>query len=295
MSEFDFIHELKPLADPDHALNLEDDAARLPEADIICTDTLVEGVHFLGSEPPESLAHKLLAVNVSDLAAMNARGSHALLNLSLPSRCDAQWRAGFLDGLKTACAGFGLSLLGGDTTGSLGGIALSATLLGRLEGRSAWRRADAEVGDLVCVSGPIGAGALGLADMLAGTDSAFAQHFRQPRPRTDLIGTAGVGGCADVSDGLLADLAHICQASGVTAELDLTQVPYADAESDWVAQVTGGDDYQLVFSLRPGATLPPGCTALGRIHPHGEDGPLRLTGPEALIQAALAKTGYSHF
>ena len=141
MSEFDFIRDLRPLTDLDPALGLADDAALVPaQAEVVCTDTLVEGLHFIGDEPAADLAFKLLAVNASDLVAMNARPTHALLNLSLPGgRCDAAWRAGFITGLGEACAAFGLQLLGGDTTGSPAGLVLSATLFGDLEGRSTFR------------------------------------------------------------------------------------------------------------------------------------------------------------
>ena len=100
MSEFDFIRDLRPLTDLDPALGLADDAALVPaQAEVVCTDTLVEGLHFIGDEPAADLAFKLLAVNASDLVAMNARPTHALLNLSLPAgRCDAAWRAGFITG-----------------------------------------------------------------------------------------------------------------------------------------------------------------------------------------------------
>ena len=295
MSEFDFIRDLKPLADPVHALNLEDDAATLPASDVICTDTLVEGVHFFGNEDPASLAHKVLAVNVSDLAAMNARATHALLNISLTMRCDTAWRASFIDGLKRACDGFGLQILGGDTTGSGGPIVLSATLLGSLEGRQVWKRADAQVGDLVCVSGTVGQGGLGLRDWGAGQHTEFAAHYRKPQPQTGLLGLTGVGGCADVSDGLIADLAHICRASNVTAVVDLDQVPLADADEDWVMQLTGGDDYQLVFTLSAKATPPQGCTVIGWVKEASREGPVILRGPDAIVAATKAKGGYSHF
>ena len=241
MSEFDFIRDLRPLTDLDPALGLADDAALVPaQADMVCTDTLVEGLHFIGDEPAADLAFKLLAVNASDLVAMNARPTHALLNLSLPgARCDATWRAGFIDGLGEACAAFGLQLLGGDTTGSPAGLVLSATLFGDLEGRDPWRRAGAEAGQRVCVSGPVGAGALGLADVQAGeTDTAFAAHYRRPTPRLDLLGLPGVTACADISDGLIADLGHICRASGVAAEVDLSAVPLADPARDAAAQLS---------------------------------------------------------
>ena len=296
MSEFDFIHDLKSLSDPNHALNLEDDAAALPAGDIICTDTLVESVHFLGRETPQDLAHKLLAVNVSDVVAMNARPTHALLNLTLPSYCDPTWRAGFIEGLGQACELFSVQVLGGDTTRSPGPLVLSATLLGMLEGRQMWRRAGARVGDLVCVGGTIGRGALGLDDMMAGkTNSTAALHFKRPMPRLDLLGCDGVSGCADVSDGLVADLAHICRASGVSSTLDLSRIPYADPSADWALQATGGDDYELVFTLSPTASLPAGCTVVGEIVPIQGDGTVALQGPADMIEATLAQSGYEHF
>lgn len=300
MSEFDFIHDLRSLSDPDHALNFQDDAATLPAADVICTDTLVETVHFLGTESPQTLAHKVLAVNVSDVVAMNARATHALLNLSLPKACDSPWRAGFIQGLERACAGFGLRLLGGDTTRSPGPLVLTATVTGVLEGRPLWQRSGARLGDKVCVGGRIGRGAMGLRDMLNGrADTAMAEHFQCPRPRLDLLGSEGVGGCADVSDGLIADLAHICRASGVCAVLDLDAVPFAEPSEDWAQQVTGGDDYQLVFTLRPDMPVPPGCAVVGEVvgegvEPHTNQ-PVILKGPRAAVEAAQTKTGFVHF
>jgi len=296
VSEFDFIHDLKGLADPDHALNFEDDAATLPPGDVICTDTLVEAVHFFGSEPAGDLAHKLLAVNVSDVVAMNARPTHALLNLSLPQACDSAWRDAFIAGLEHACSVFGLRLLGGDTTGSPGPLVLSATVMGALEGRTLWRRSGARVGDLVCVGGSIGLGALGLRDMLSKEhDTAFAQHYRTPMPRLDLLGTKGVGGCADVSDGLVADLGHICRASGVTGHLDLLRVPFADPATDWAVQVRGGDDYQLVFTLSPDAPLPADCTVVGEVVPATPGSPVLLQGPDAVCEALSKSDGFKHF
>ena len=297
MSEFDFIDDLKGLADPDHALNFEDDAATLPPGDVICTDTLVESVHFFGTEPPGDLAHKLLAVNVSDVVAMNARPTHALLNLSLPQKCDSEWRAAFIAGLEVACGAFGLRLLGGDTTGSPGPLVLSATVIGTLEGRRLWHRSGALVGDLICVGGAIGRGALGLADMQAGKpETMLAKHYRTPTPRLDLLGSEGVGGCADVSDGLVADLGHICRASGVTGHLDLTRVPYADAQADWAAQVSGGDDYQLVFTLNPNAPLPQGCTVVGEVTMQAGSGDaVSLSGPDAVCKALSTSAGFKHF
>ena len=296
MSEFGFINDLRPLADRDHALDFQDDAATMPPADVICTDTLVEAVHFFGSEPARDLAHKMLAVNVSDVVAMNARPTHALLNLSLPRRCDATWRADFVAGLTEACTHFDLRLLGGDTTSAPESLVLTATVMGALDGRTLWRRRDARVGDRICVGGAIGAGALGLRDMHSGdSNSALAQHFRRPMPRVDLLGAAGVGGCADVSDGLIADLAHICRASAVTGMLDLSRVPYADPRADWAAQVTGGDDYQLVFTLAPSAPVPSGCTVVGEVALRQPEQAVILDGPAAVIRAAHEKLGYTHF
>lgn len=298
MSEFGFIHDLRALADPDHALDFTDDAATLPAADVICTDTLVEGLHFIGRESPADLAHKMLAVNVSDVLAMNARPSHALLNLCLPERCDAPWRAGFVAGMGEACAHFGVTLLGGDTTGSTGPLVLTATVLGQLEGRSLWTRSAAQPGERICVAAPVGQGALGLADALAGRDDTTnAHHYRRPMPRTDLLGRPGVGGCADISDGLIADLSHICRSSEVQGVVDLASIPLANTAGDWTEQLCGGDEYQLIFTLAPNAPLPPACTVIGEIvaRPEPKAAPVRLLGPEAIVTAALSRSGYQHF
>ena len=199
-------------------------------------------------------------------------------------------------GLQRACEAFGLRLLGGDTTGSPGPLVLSATVMGRLEGRTLWRRSGARVGDLICVGGAIGAGALGLRDMQdQNTETDFAHHYRCPSPRLDMIGANGVGGCADVSDGLVADLGHICRASGVTGVLDLSRVPYADPRADWAAQVSGGDDYQLVFTLRPNAARPTGCTVVGEVRARQADTAVVLEGPAAICQALSRSGGYTHF
>jgi len=104
-----------------------------------------------------------------------------------------------------------------------------------------------------------------------------------------------VGGCADVSDGLIADLAHICRASAVTGMLDLSRVPYADPRADWAAQVTGGDDYQLVFTLAPSAPVPRGCTVIGEVALQQPEQAVILDGPAAVIRAAHEKLGYTHF
>ena len=307
VSEFDFIRELRPLTDANPALSLEDDAALIPaRAGVICTDTLVESLHFIGDEPAADLAFKLLAVNVSDLTAMNARPTHALLNLSLPGdRCNADWRSSFIDGLAQACDAFGLRLLGGDTTGSPQGLVLSATLLGDLEGRDVWRRAGAQPGQQVCVSGAVGAGALGLHDMQAGrTETDFARHYRRPNPRLDLLGLAGVTACADISDGLNADLGHICRASGVAADIDLAAVPLANpnvrTDAAKAAQITGGDDYRLVFTMDSTSPLPVDCHPIGTIiplqAPEEDDLPrIHLSGAPALAAYIGSRTGFTHF
>lgn len=262
-----------PLAGPG-ALGLLDDAAFLPGPDgdeyVLTADAIVEGVHFRPDDPPMQVAQKLLRVNLSDLAAKGARPVGYLLTTSLPKACDEAWLAAFSQGLAADQARFGIALLGGDSTGTSGPAVLSVTALGRVAAGRGVLRAGARPGDLVYVSGTLGDGALGL-QVLAGAvigldpaDAAFlADRYRLPRPRLALgAGLVGLAhAMADVSDGLLADLGHIADVSGVAAVVEARRVPVsaaaqaaiARAPARWEAPFSGGDDYELVFAVPPAA------------------------------------------
>ena len=227
---------------------------------VITTDMLVEGTHFLPSTDPWQLGWKVLAVSLSDLAAMGAEPRWALLAASLPDACEA-WLASFAEGLF-ACAGrYGVDLVGGDTT--RGPRNLSLTALGEVPAGMALRRDRALPGDDLWVSGQPGLAALGLAQLQGRTElpAALAERcvaaLQQPWPRVELgRHLRGLASAAiDVSDGLLADLGHILERSAVAAEVFVAQLPALPPGVDPVlarqCQLAGGDDYELLFSAGP--------------------------------------------
>jgi thiamine-monophosphate kinase len=243
------------------ALGLTDDAAVItPPANrqlVISADAMVQGVHFLPDDPPETIGRKLLRANLSDLAAMGAEPLGYLLTVSVPKDTPDAWFAGFAAGLAQDQAQFGITLLGGDTTSTPGPISLSATVLGHVAPGAALTRAGARPGDGIYVTGTIGDGALGLRALrgeLADADGFLSNRYRLPQPRLGLS-LAGIASAAmDVSDGLLQDLAHLCRASGVGAEVQAAHVPRSAAARaagpSWLPLcLTGGDDYELLLAV----------------------------------------------
>ncbi len=268
--EFEVIAELlAPLGNGDpRALGFRDDAAVLPpqpDADtVVSTDTMVAGIHFPVGEDPEVVARRLLRVNLSDLAAMAATPNAYFLNLALPDATGDSWFEGFARGLRIDQDRFAVTLLGGDITRTDGPPVLSVTVVGELPPGQAVTRRGAVPGDLVMVSGTIGDAVLGLrASREEAAEHEFLIHrFRLPEPRLALgrslrgIATA----MADISDGLIADLGHICAASGVGARIRIDRVPVSEAAAAMcrerrlgpTALVTGGDDYELIFTVVAG-------------------------------------------
>jgi len=255
------------------AFALQDDAAVLtPPAGrdlVITTDMLVALVHFLEDDPPADLAAKLLRVSLSDLAAMGAEPVAYTLNLALPHEIDDAWLAAFAGGLAQDQAHYGIDLIGGDTVSTPGMLTLGATLFGTVPSGMALRRAGAAAGDLVMVSGTIGDGALGLLaaqDRLPGiraeVTEELARRYRRPDPRVVLgQGLIGLASAAvDVSDGLAGDLAHLAAASGAAIVLEAPTVPLSEAAAEvlhadpalLLRVLTGGDDYELAFTVPPG-------------------------------------------
>ncbi len=267
--EFDFIARyLRPLA-AGHpaALDLGDDAALLEPAPgtqlVIAKDALVEGVHFLAHDPAELIAKKLLRVNLSDLAAMGATPLGYLMALARPKALTPEWLARLVTGLADAQALYGLALLGGDTVGTPGPLTLSVTMLGEVPRGQALRRSGARVGDDLYVSGTLGDAALGLK-VLQGRLSVsmtasdyLIERYRLPEPRIALgLALRGLAHAAiDVSDGLVADLGHIAERSGIGAELWAERLPLSAATARLrgalEAALTGGDDYELLFTAHP--------------------------------------------
>ena len=287
--EFDLIRRyFAPLAEGSPgALGLTDDAALLTLAEgrqiVLTTDTIVEGVHYPTGEDPADIARRLLRVNLSDLAAMGARPEGYLLNLALTPGADEAWIQSFASALGEDQRRYGARLLGGDTVNTSAPAALTLTAIGSVGAGRALQRSGARPGDDVYVSGTIGDGVFGLwavqnrlpAGQLSAAEAGLlAEAFRRPDPRLELgqaLSDRGLASAAaDVSDGLLADLGHICEASGVGATVFAAQIPLSPPAailtshdpSRLLEAVTGGDDYELVFTARPDAA--PELAALAR-------------------------------
>lgn len=257
------------------AAGLRDDAALIdpaPGTTLVATvDAMVEGVHFLPEDPAEMLGRKLLRVNLSDLAAMGARPRGYLLVTAFSERIDEAWIAAFVAGLAADQRDFGLGLLGGDTVRTPGPLTLSLTALGEVARGRALARSTARAGDLVYVSGTVGDGALGLkvlrgglAGLAPAARQALAARYRLPVPRLALGQALAARGLAtaaiDVSDGLVADLGHIAETSGLAGEIEAAAVPQSEAARHALAAepglreavLAGGDDYELLFTVAPG-------------------------------------------
>ena len=264
MSEFDLIARIRARAGTrgDVVLGIGDDAALLQVPAgrqlAVSLDTLNAGVHFPGDTPPAAIGWKALAVNLSDLAAMGAQPAWCTLSLSLP-QADDGWIDAFLDGFLALAARHDVALVGGDTT--RGALSIGVTVHGLVEPGHALRRDGAQVGDEVWVTGTLGDAAAALSALQAGAalDRGLRERLDRPIPRIEagraLAGMASA--CIDVSDGLLADLGHVCSASGVGAEVELGQLPASrmlarfPAATRWPWQAAGGDDYELCFTAPP--------------------------------------------
>ena len=264
--EFDIIKRFfGPLAAKEPgALDLRDDAAVLPMKsgyDLVMTmDTVISGVHFLDNDPPESVATKALAVNLSDLAAMGAEPFCYTLALSLNKDTSLDWIGAFASTLQSEQEKHAIALVGGDTTRTPGPTMVTIAANGFVPTGKAIKRSGANIGDAIYVSGTIGEGALGLMALQGalplGVDPAVVDRciakYRFPQPRLKLgrtmreIATAAI----DVSDGLLQDLGHICDTSGVGATLEIGSIPLAIKDNIDLAPrvLNGGDDYEIVFT-----------------------------------------------
>lgn len=274
--EFDLIARyFAPLArNTPGALGLQDDAVTLaPPAGcelVITVDALTADVHFLRSDPPELIARKMLRVNLSDLAGKGAKPLGYLMTTAFDRSVDEAWVKAFAEGLARDQEIFGLTLLGGDTTATPGPLALTATLIGTVPTGRALRRNGARPGDRILVTGTIGDGFFGLAALRGGFSDLPAEHrrfltgrYQLPEPRVafgQAMGARGLGQAGmDISDGLAADLGHICAASGCGAQVTLPLVPISPALAELLADdperllsaVTGGDDYELLLAVAP--------------------------------------------
>jgi thiamine-monophosphate kinase len=262
----------KPLATDPGAINLGDDAAvlkALGDDVVVTTDAIVEGVHFLSDDPPDTIARKALRVNLSDLAAKGAAPAGFVLTLALRT-ADEAWLTPFARGLGSDAGLFGCPLLGGDTVSTPGPLMISITAFGRVPAGKMVHRSGAKSGDRVVVTGTIGDGSLGLDILKGGSvaaalkDDAAAKamlvgRYRVPQPRNALATAVRdhASAAMDVSDGLAGDLAKLCAASGVSAVVDAPSIPLSAPAATLLARgavgieriVSGGDDYEILCAI----------------------------------------------
>ncbi|TIC86968.1 thiamine-phosphate kinase [Crenobacter intestini] len=316
MNEFQLIRRYFDRPAPGAVLGVGDDAAILAPAPgmelVVTTDMLVEGRHFFAGTDPASLGHKTLAVNLSDVAAMGARARWATLAVALPA-ADEAWLAAFSRGFFSLADRHDVDLVGGDTT--RGPLTLSVTLIGEVPAGQAIRRDGAVAGDDIWVSGELGGAALAVAarygrapDVGLDTLRNAARRLDWPEPRLQLgERLRGLASAAlDVSDGLTGDLAHLCERSGVAAELWLSALPCAEAllalrSSAPALFAAGGDDYELCFTAPRAhraaiealpAELGLRLTRVGRVA--AGEGVRLLDAPDG-APVLLTHTSYDHF
>lgn len=261
MAEQDWIRRyFAPLVSSPGAARLTDDTAQLSLATgpvVITTDAMVEGVHFLGGDPIDTIARKLVRVNVSDILASGAEPAEALLTLGWPSRRTEAELASFAAALGDELALWGASLIGGDTVTNPGGLFVSLTLTGRCLGAGPIRRGGAQPGDELWVTGEIGGPRRGFIARAAGVPSPWIASLLTPvLPPVSAAGllVRHASAAMDVSDGLLGDAGTLAGASGAGAEITLESVPFAGGASGLAERLdlaTWGDDYQLLFAARP--------------------------------------------
>jgi thiamine-monophosphate kinase len=268
IGEFEIIKRYftRQTSDADVVLGIGDDAAVLAVHGhvAVTTDTLVAGVHFPDGLAPHLLGYRLMAVNLSDLAAMGASPRWCTLALTLPS-ADELWLDGFSRGLFELAERFGISLVGGNL--SRGPLSLTLQLMGTVEPKHMLTRSGGHVGDDIYVTGTLGDSSAGVTLITERTAApegsaaaALKERFFRPVPRVGAglalssLATAAI----DVSDGLLADLGHVCAASGCGAAIDVERVPLSGEllslfppQEALAHALSGGDDYELCFTAPP--------------------------------------------
>ncbi len=270
LSEFALIERYFAVATAprdDVRLGIGDDCAilRVPRGQdlAVSIDTLVEGVHFLPGTDPESLGHKALAVNLSDLAAMGAEPAWATLALTLP-RVEEPWLQAFSSGFSRLAGAHRVALVGGDTTG--GPLSVTVQVHGFVREDMALRRSGAQPGDLIYVTGRLGDAGLALLArqglyVASGQLGALSERLERPTPRVaEGLALRGLASAAiDLSDGLGSDLGHLCRASGAGAVIHVERLPRSEAVADYVREtgdwslaLSAGDDYELCFTVPPG-------------------------------------------
>jgi thiamine-monophosphate kinase len=318
LGEFPFLRRLRSWlpADPHVLLGLGDDCAALALSGttLLTTDAMIENVHFRREWTSFStLGEKAFTVNASDIAAMGGEPAFALLSLAVPQECAVEDLDAFFAGFVQAAGECGAALIGGNMSAAPC-LMFSVTLLGRAP-HKLLTRAGAQVGDDLYVTGTLGDAALGLRMLQEGRDSAEAQvvkdRFLRPMARLAVGSEAAAHGLAtamvDVSDGLLQDLSHLCEESRVGAVVEAPALPLSRAyrvllgDGDWNVALTGGEDYELLFSataelrsaieaLARRSNCP--ITRIGRVVPQAEG--LSVRGPDGALYTSV-HAGYDHF
>jgi thiamine-monophosphate kinase len=311
MDEFGIIARyFAPLAQDAGAFALTDDAAVIPPRPgfdlVVTTDQIAADTDFFSHDPPASVAKKALRVNLSDLAAKGATPEYYLLNLALPRSVHDAWLTEFAAGLASDQQQFGISLLGGDTSATEGPLSVSVTAFGFVPQGRMVRRAGAKAGDAVYVTGTIGDSAGGLAifkrekhQLTEAQRDYLTTRYQVPEPPVG-FGARSLGNLTsaaiDVSDGLIADLEHVAQASKVKIELEAEAIPrsqalralWGDGAEAILRAATAGDDYQIAFTAPPGLSGP--FTYIGEVQA-GEGVNLAFKGKKI----AIPRPGYRHF
>jgi thiamine-monophosphate kinase len=326
--EFELIERyFRPLAKAfPGAFGLNDDAAVIappPDHELVAkTDAVVAGVHFLPDDPADLVAHKALRVNLSDLAAKGAVPRAYMLDLMLSRTVTEEWIAKFVYGLARDQERYGVHLIGGDTNATPGPLTVAVMAFGDIERGRMIRRSTACSGDTVFVTGSVGDAALGLEvlrgqapNLDASAASFLVDRYRLPQPRVTLghrlLGLANAA--IDVSDGLLADLRHLCEASNVSAVIETLRVPLSAAARAAIGAdprrlatvLGGGDDYEILFTAPPTAAsalaqlsreLAVPITAIGRVEaaPIGSK-PQVMILDESGKPLAFDREGWTHF
>ncbi|NVO31180.1 thiamine-phosphate kinase [Hymenobacter lapidiphilus] len=324
------IQQTVELTQPSTILGIGDDAAILAPAAgqelVISTDLLVEGVHFdLTFCPLKHLGYKAVAVNVSDIAAMNAVPTQIVVAVSIPPRFTVEAVEELFEGVKLACEAYNVDLVGGDTTGSRAGLTISVTALGQVEAGKAVRRSGAGPNDLLCVTGDLGGAYLGLQVLerekqvwQADPESQpeldkypyVLQRQLRPEARMDVIHELRELGVVptsmiDVSDGLASEVLHLCQASGTGARIFTENLPIANPTLEVAGEfnldpimcmLNGGEDYELLFTvpLADHAKLKnhPDITIIGHMVEKSEGANLITKAGQPV---PLKAQGFSHF
>lgn len=311
LGEFGLIEEIgKNISLPEGFIGIGDDCAVIPQRDgletLVSTDMLIEGTHFLLEDiSPYRLGWKSAAVNISDIAAMGGSCVGSFLSFALPKGTQTQWLSEFIKGYKALSSICNCPLLGGDTTSSPDKLCISVTVLGEARMGSSVKRSDAQEGDLICVTGPLGDSACGLKLILQGCerdeDAEFliSKHY-MPQPRISegiALASEGTRSMMDISDGIGSDLRHILRKSGLGAEIDLSRIPFSEQlkrkcnEFGWdplTLAVSGGEDYELLFTIgqEQERNLSVGHYVIGRM----------MTGSDIIWKGSDRDySGYRHF